>query len=173
MNLNMPIRIYIPSEDESFGRFAMRLIEEFGSFEFAIGVSRDNLSEILIRELRLLTNGLLVVNAVLFEGGKIRVPGPSEAELLEKKWKVPVRWLSLSVAVEKERLSKGGNGLTYPSHLLQEVLYQNGISQFMVANHCLVEGVAGASSGWNLKDGFFGQNDVQAKEDRWGIGSRV
>lgn len=143
MPVNGQIRFCVPSKDESYGCFAMSLIESFGSMEFAIGVSRDEASEELIRELHLMTNGLLVFNAVLFDGGQIRVPGASEGELLEKKWKVPIRWLSLELPERKERSSKNSSGGVYPSHLLQSVLYQNGISVMMSANHK----VLGISSG--------------------------
>ncbi|MHB1286463.1 MAG: hypothetical protein ACYCYP_07875 [Leptospirales bacterium] len=165
MAVNAPIQFCVPSKDQSCGRFAMNLIEAFGSLEFAIGVSRDDVSETLIHELRLMTNGLLVVNAVLFEAGKIRVPGFSEAELLEKKWKIPVRWLSIEVEGEKSRSAKGGNGQVYPHHLLQTVLYQNGISVFMAADHRLVSGVEGFSSTWNQKEGFFPMTPVHSKGD--------
>lgn len=168
MAVNAPIRFCVPSRDESYGRFAMSLIEEFGSLEFAIGISRDDLSETLIRELRLVTNGLLVVNAVLFEGGQIRVPGSSEAELLEKKWKIPFHWLSLDVVDEKSLSSKEGRGSVHPSHLLQTVLYQNGVSVFMVANHRLPGVSAGIPSSWNREDGFVTPIPVHAEETRWG-----
>lgn len=173
MPVNGQIRFCVPSKDESCGRFAMNLIESFGSMEFAIGVSRDEASETLIRELRLMTNGLLVFNAVLFEGGQIRVPGSSEGELLEKKWKVPIRWLSLEISERKERSSKNSSGAVYPSHLLQTVLYQNGISVLMSADHKVVGLSSGEISSRKLDGGYEMTTAVHVEDGKWGLISPI
>ena len=169
MPVNGQIRFFVPSKDESYGCFVMNLIESFGSMELAMGVSLDEESETLIRELRLMTNGLLVFNAVLFDGGQIRVPGSSEEELLEKKWKVPMRWLSLEIPKRKERSSKKGSGGVYPSHLLQTVLYQNGISVLMSANHKVMGLSSGDISLRNLDGGYEVTTGVYVEEGKYGV----
>jgi len=131
------IRFCAPAPGESSGRCALRIIEEIGSLEFALGLSRDESSEILLREIRLLTNGLLVLNAVFFEGGHIRVPLSAEGELLEKKWGVPLKWL-------KPGRTERGAGLTpsgvYPASSLETILSENRISVLLTADEGILPG---------------------------------
>ncbi|MHB8544984.1 MAG: hypothetical protein ACYC9S_13440 [Leptospirales bacterium] len=169
MAVNAPIRFFVPSKDESYGRFAMKLIESFGSLEFAIGVSRDVASETFIRELRLMTNGLLVFNAVLFDGGNIRVPGSPEGELLEKKWKVPIRWLSLESVGRRDRFSRSNSGAVYPAHLLQTVLYQNRISVLMSADR-KITGLSPGEIPAGTLDGSYGITPaIHAEDETCGV----
>jgi hypothetical protein len=125
------IRFCAPAPGESPGRCALRIIEEIGSLEFALGLSRGAASEILLREIRLLTNGLLVLNALFFEGGHIRVPHPAEGELLEKKWGVPLKWLKPARAERMGALTPSG---LYPPTHLEAILVDNRISVFLTAD---------------------------------------
>ncbi|MCL4462098.1 MAG: hypothetical protein M1297_10410 [Nitrospirae bacterium] len=131
MHATSTIRFCAPAPGESSGQYALRIIEKIGSLEFALGLSRDEGSEILLREIRLLTSGLLVLNAVFFEDGHIRVPQASEGELLEKKWGVPLKWLS-----RQEGSMRRPNGLStvYPAGQLEEILQENRITVLLTAN---------------------------------------
>lgn len=135
------IRFCAPSPGESSGRCALRIIEEIGSLEFALGLSRDESSEILLREIRLLTNGLLVLNAVFFEGGHIRVPHPAEGELLEKKWGVPIKWLKPG---RTERGTEQTAAGVYPATFLEAILSENRISVLLTADEGILPGGDGA-----------------------------
>ena len=130
-----------PAPGESSGRCALRIIEEIGSLEFALGLSRDESSEILLREIRLLTNGLLVLNAVFFEGGHIRVPLSAEGELLEKKWGVPLKWLKPGRTERGARQTPSG---VYPASSLEAILSENRISVLLTADEGILPGGGGA-----------------------------
>ncbi len=131
------VRFCAPAPGESSGQYALRIIEKIGSLEFALGLSRDEDSEVLLREIRLLTSGLLVLNAVYFEDGHIRVPQASEGELLEKKWGVPLKWLD-----RKEGTLRRPNGFPtiYPSGQLETILQENRIAVFLTANEGILPG---------------------------------
>lgn len=131
------IRYCAPAPGESSGRCALRIIEEIGSLEFALGLSRDESSEILLREIRLLTNGLLVLNAVFFEGGHIRVPLPAEGELLEKKWGVPIKWLKPGRTGRVKGETPSG---VYPASCLEAILSENRISVLLTADEGILPG---------------------------------
>ena len=131
------VRFCAPAPGESSGQYALRIIEKIGSLEFALGLSRDEESEILLREIRLLTSGLLVLNAVFFEDGHIRVPQASEGEFLEKKWGVPLKWLDRKDA---SRSRPNGLATVYPAGQLETILQENRIAVFLTANESILPG---------------------------------
>ena len=131
------VRFCAPAPGESSGQYALRIIEKIGSLEFAVGLSRDEESEILLREIRLLTSGLLVLNAVFFEDGHIRVPQASEGEFLEKKWGVPLKWLDRKDA---SRSRPNGLATVYPAGQLETILQENRIAVFLTANAGILPG---------------------------------
>ena len=142
MQATSSVRFCAPAPGESSGQYALRIIEKIGSLEFALGLSRDEDSEILLREIRLLTSGLLVLNAVFFEDGQIRVPQASEGELLEKKWGVPLRWLDRKEGALRR---PGGLRTVYPADQLETILQENRIAVLLTANEGILPGHGRAS----------------------------
>ena len=97
------------------------------------------------------------------EGGSIRRRiHPSRSVFRRGRIKHPVR-------ERKERSSKKGSGGVYPSHLLQTVLYQNGISVLMSANHKVMGLSSGDISLRNLDGGYEVTTGVYVEEGKYGV----
>lgn len=134
------IRFCVSDGNEPAGKMAIRLLETYGSTGLCIGVSEEKGSLAFLKELGVLTSGLLVFNAVLFEDGHLRTPDGAESELLERKWKIPFRWLSLEIPLPDGPGSGKRSLSRIPPYLLTSILFQNGISVFLAAHPGMLKG---------------------------------
>lgn len=117
--------------DESPEEFLITLIEKYGSVELALCVSDQPSSKRLIGVMHAVTNGFLLMNVVFLDKQTIRIPDAAERDVLERNWKMPVRWLApdlSAVRVTDPRVLPG----ECPDNDLDSLLRQYGIRAFLL-----------------------------------------
>ncbi|MEC4683889.1 MAG: hypothetical protein VST70_09490 [Nitrospirota bacterium] len=135
---NSEIEIFLLPEHSS-EEFLIDLIEKYGSIELGIGLSSKSSSFRLMKTLRSVTNGFLVLNALYIEEMVLRAPSESERETLEKDCRVPLRWLTPTPSFLRGETVTGEPGPSISAEHLEPLLKSCGIRAFLLADgHALL-----------------------------------
>jgi hypothetical protein len=127
------IEIFLLPEHSS-EEFLIDLIEKYGSVELGIGLSSHSSSLRLMKTLRSVTNGFLVLNALYLEEKALRLPSDSERETLEKDGRVPLRWLTPSSSPIGGETEKSETAPMVSADHLEPFLKSCGIRAFLLAD---------------------------------------